>query len=190
MRAERDKPFNDKIVADRGLGPFAIADAAPMFGSMRLLIACTAALFALAAPVTAQEEVVETASEELSVVEQWQADPTLVFDAAEVDLDALQYIARPIVVFANSPNDPMVDEQLEFLAARVEELVVRDVIIILDTDPAAQTDVRTTLRPRAFQLVLMDKDGRVHLRKPFPWEVREITRTIDKMPLRLQEIGR
>lgn len=141
----------------------------------------------LAAPLAAQEA---DAPEVPGVVERWRADPTTVFDAAEVDLSELQYIARPIVVLANSPHDPMVAEQIGFLLERVEELVVRDVIIVLDTDPAANTSVRQTLRPRAFQLVLMDKDGRVHLRKPFPWEVREITRTIDKMPLRLQELGR
>ena len=27
-------------------------------------------------------------------------------------------------------------------------------------------------------------------RKPAPWSVREVTRAIDKFPLRLQEIGR
>lgn len=161
-----------------------------MLLAMRFILLWTAVLFALGAPVAAQENVAETPTETLSVVERWQADPATVFDAAEIDLEALQYIARPIVVFANSPNDPMVAEQLEFLLARVDELIVRDVILILDTDPAAETAVRETLRPRAFQLVLMGKDGRVHLRKPFPWEVREITRTIDKMPLRLQEIGR
>ena len=37
-------------------------------------------------------------------------------------------------------------------------------------------------------LVLIGKDGSVYLRKPFPWSVREIGRSIDKMPLRQQEI--
>jgi hypothetical protein len=36
--------------------------------------------------------------------------------------------------------------------------------------------------------VIMGKDGEVELRKPRPWDVREISRTIDKMPLRQQEI--
>ena len=36
--------------------------------------------------------------------------------------------------------------------------------------------------------VLIGKDGTVYLRKPFPWSVREISRSIDKMPLRQQEI--
>jgi hypothetical protein len=36
--------------------------------------------------------------------------------------------------------------------------------------------------------VLIGKDGRVAQRKPSPWDVREIERAIDKMPLRQQEI--
>jgi len=38
-------------------------------------------------------------------------------------------------------------------------------------------------------LVLIGKDGGVKLRKPFPWNVREISRVIDKMPMRRQEIN-
>jgi hypothetical protein len=37
-------------------------------------------------------------------------------------------------------------------------------------------------------LALLAKDGTVMLRKPFPWNVREISRSIDKLPLRQQEI--
>ncbi len=37
-------------------------------------------------------------------------------------------------------------------------------------------------------LVIMGLDGGVKLRKPFPWDVREISRSIDKMPLRRREI--
>ena len=47
---------------------------------------------------------------------------------------------------------------------------------------------RRKFRPRGFMLTLIGKDGEVELRKPFPWDVREISRSIDKMPLRQQEI--
>ena len=47
---------------------------------------------------------------------------------------------------------------------------------------------RLRLRPRGFMMVLMGKDGEVELRKPAPWSIREISRSIDKMPLRQQEI--
>jgi len=85
-------------------------------------------------------------------------------------------------------TDPRFREQMELLMERPEELLERDVVIITDTDPAAMSDIRTKLRPRGFQLTLIGKDGGVKLRKPFPWNVREISRSIDKMPLRQEEI--
>lgn len=61
-------------------------------------------------------------------------------------------------------------------------------IVLTDTDPAARSPLRLRMRPRGFMLVLVDKEGGIELRKPFPWDVREITRSIDKMPLRQREI--
>lgn len=118
----------------------------------------------------------------------WLADKTTTFDAAEIDLDTFKWSARPLVVFADSDNDPAFRRQLELLAARAGELEERDVVIITDTDPAARSAVRTKLRPRGFQLTLIGKDGGIKLRKPFPWDVRELSRQIDKMPIRQQEL--
>ena len=50
------------------------------------------------------------------------------------------------------------------------------------------SELRKELRPRGFGLVLLGKDGQVKLRKPSPWDVREITHAIDKWPIRLKEI--
>ncbi|MDJ0859057.1 MAG: DUF4174 domain-containing protein [Dinoroseobacter sp.] len=108
-------------------------------------------------------------------------------DGADVNLSDFLWVARPIVVFADTPADPRFVEQMELLAARPEELAARDVVIITDTDPAARSDLRRELRPRGFMLVVIGKDGN-RLRKPAPWNVREITRSIDKMPLRQEEI--
>ena len=47
---------------------------------------------------------------------------------------------------------------------------------------------RLRMRPRGFMLVLVGKDGGIKLRKPRPWDVREITRSIDKMTIRQREI--
>ncbi|MDG1116314.1 MAG: DUF4174 domain-containing protein [Flavimaricola sp.] len=147
---------------------------------------------ALSGAVSAQElaatATTATDAVPLSVVERWRLDPTTVFDSNEIVIEDLHFIARPVVVFADSPADPQYAEQLELLLSRVEELVIRDVIIITDTDPAARSPLRQELRPRGFALVLVGKDGRVALRKPAPWDVRELTRSIDKMPLRQQEI--
>jgi hypothetical protein len=150
-------------------------------------------LLALAGtPLAAQTTAVETASlradEAMTPFETWENNPLVQLPAEDVDLAAFKWQARPIIVFADSAADPRFGEQLELLAARAEDLVERDVVLILDADPARNSDLRLKLRPRGFQLVLIGKDGGVKLRKPFPWSVRELSRTIDKMPMRQQEI--
>ncbi|MDJ0638702.1 MAG: DUF4174 domain-containing protein [Paracoccaceae bacterium] len=118
----------------------------------------------------------------------WEADKTAIFDAADVDIDAFRWRARPIIVFADSADDPAFQRQIELLVARRDELVERDVVLITDTNRVERSALRTKLRPRGFMLTLIGKDGGVKLRKPFPWDVRELTRQIDKMPIRRQEI--
>jgi hypothetical protein len=108
--------------------------------------------------------------------------------ASEVSLPELQWIARAVVVFADSPNDPMFRQQMDLLLAEIDRLVERDVILITDTDPAARNSVRLDLRPRGYALTVVDKDGRVLQRKPEPWSVRELTGSIDRTLLRQQEI--
>lgn len=114
----------------------------------------------------------------------------LIQNAGEAELDSFKWAARVLVVFADSPLDPSFVEQVSLLEARPEPLRDRDVVVFTDTDPAARSPIRLDLRPRGFALVIVDKDGRVMLRKPDPWDVREITRAIDKTPLRQQEIER
>ncbi|EAR52631.1 hypothetical protein OG2516_00354 [Oceanicola granulosus HTCC2516] len=165
---------------------------------MRPSLPAILGLALLAAPVAAPLRAQQTASsdlqasdavaEEMSPLDRWLAAPDTVFDAAEIDLDDFIWRARPIVVFADSPFDPSFQRQMELLADRPEDLVERDVLIVADTDPAAMSGVRQRLRPRGFMLALLGKDGEVDLRKPLPWDVREITRSIDKTPLRQQEV--
>ncbi len=142
-----------------------------------------ATLLAAAAPAVAAD----TALSE-TPVEVWQADKTRIFDAGEVTLDAFRWFARPVVVFADTEADPRFRQQIDLITERIGELAERDVVIITDTDPSARTSVRMDLRPRGFMLAILAKDGTVMLRKPFPWNVREISRSIDKLPLRQQEI--
>ena len=121
-------------------------------------------------------------------VETWLAAPDQPLEAASLTLDDFRWVARPVVVFADSPNDPAFAEQMELLVDRIEELVARDVVVIFDTSPDAPSDVRLALRPRGFMMALIGKDGQVKFRKPRPWDVREISRSIDKMPMRQREI--
>ena len=51
-----------------------------------------------------------------------------------------------------------------------------------------EEELRQKLRPRGFSFVILDKDGRVALRKPLPWGAREISRAIDKFPSRIIEV--
>ncbi len=113
---------------------------------------------------------------------------TLFAPADMADLSEFRWKKRPVLVFADSEDDPAFIAQLEFLRAQPEELLERDVIVLTDTDPDARSPLRLEMRPRGFMLVLVGKDGGNKLRKPFPWSVREITRSIDKMPMRKREI--
>jgi Domain of unknown function (DUF4174) len=133
-------------------------------------------LLALALPVQA---------ETLTAVE---AAPLVIVPAAEVDLDALLFTQRPVVVFADSPNDPNYRRQMQLIDREPGDLAERDVIVITDTDPAGMSPLRKELRPRGFSLVILDKDLKPIMRKPLPWDVREIAHAIDKFPLRRQEV--
>ena len=115
-------------------------------------------------------------------------DDAIILKGAEINLDDFLWVNRPIVVLADSPDDPRFLEQLRLLEERLPDLKERDVVVITDTDPSQKTDLRQALRPRGFMLVLIGKDGGIKLRKPSPWSVREISRVIDKMPMRRQEI--
>ena len=108
--------------------------------------------------------------------------------AAETDLADWAWTHRPVVVFADSPADPRFIEQMALIEARADALALRDVVVITDTDPSARDAIRKKLRPRGFMLVVLAKDGSVVIRKPAPWDVREISRSIDKLPLRQQEL--
>lgn len=111
-----------------------------------------------------------------------------IFEAGEVTLEEFLWVKRPVVVFADTPADPRYSEQIRMLLERPEALIERDVVVITDTDPAARSALRQELRPRGFMMVLIGKDGDVKLRKPSPWSSREISRSIDKMPMRQREI--
>lgn len=113
-----------------------------------------------------------------------------VLEADEADPDDFRWTQRPVVVFADTADDPSFTEQVQALRRDTGGLAGRDVVVVIDSDPAANSVWRQQLRPQGFSLVLIDKDGQVKIRRPSPWDVREIGRAIDRLPLRRQEIGR
>ncbi|WP_076446711.1 DUF4174 domain-containing protein [Roseivivax lentus] len=115
-------------------------------------------------------------------------EPGLIQSAEGRSLEEFRWLKRPLVVFADNAADPRYVQQMQFITDRMDALEGRDVIVLTDTDPAADGAIRRELRPRGFMLVLIAKDGTRVLRKPFPWDVRELSRSIDKLPARQQEI--
>ena len=103
-------------------------------------------------------------------------------------LEDFKWTARPLVIFADSEADPRVAQQIQMLNADALQLEARDVVILVDTDPSADSPLRLTLRPRDFMVVQIGKEGQVIYRKPKPVTSREIIRLIDRTPLRKQEI--
>jgi hypothetical protein len=153
-----------------------------MFPRMnKILSLMLAGMMTLSSTAWAQERENETTIDDLSV--------DMVRSAQDVTLSDFLWIKRPVVVFAESPADPRYVQQMQFLLDELEALDARDVVIITDTNPDARSSVRIKLRPRGFMLALIGKDGQVEQRKPLPWSVRELSRAIDKMPLRQQEIN-
>ena len=151
---------------------------------MRVRLFTLIAALLLASPGMAQTQAADQMPADGGAV----SDPLAPRDARDVTLEEFLWIARPLVVFADSPADPRFREQMQMLAERPEVLLERDVVIIVDTDPAAQTALRRALRPRGFSLVIVQKDGRVGLRRPSPRDVREIVRGIDNFALRQEEM--
>jgi hypothetical protein len=133
-----------------------------------------------AAPAEAGASTASTSPESIPAVGPVQA--------ADVTIEQFLWDRRPIVIFADTPNDPLLRRQMGWIEADLAALDERDVVVIVDTAPETRSAVRQRLRPRGFSLVLMDKDGEVKMRKPQPQTVREITRTIDRFPLRRQEM--
>lgn len=143
-----------------------------------------AAALLLVAPLGAwaqvQAAVVSVQSEELEI-----GDAA----AEDIDLDDLLWVARPLVVFADTSADPRFSQQMQMIEAGIDVLTDRRVVVLTDTDPDANGPLRTALRPRGFGLVLIDTDGTVIQRRPSPTSVRELSGTIDRLPSRREETG-
>ncbi len=147
-----------------------------------------AAILGLSAVSGAWAQEVVAAAGTGSELAQEAVDPLAPREASTTDLNDFLWTHRPIIIFADTPADPRFQEQLALLAERPGPLLERDVVIIVDTDPDARSDIRTELRPRGFMLVVMTKDGAVGFRRPSPRDVREIIRGIDNFQIRQEEL--
>ncbi|WP_412554020.1 DUF4174 domain-containing protein [Shimia sp. MIT1388] len=152
----------------------------------RLAFVLTGFLAATGAAVQATETAENDASASVETVAENALE--LIQSGLNADLSAYLWKNRVLVVFADTDRDPRYLQQLELIEAFPDDLIERDVIVLTDTDPSAKSALRKQLRPRGFMVALVEKDGVVYLRKPTPWTVRELSASIDKHPLRQQEI--
>ena len=97
---------------------------------MKVLFAMIGAAL-LAGPAEAQD----------NLIDRWNEDRTNVFDASEVDLDELRWIARPIIVFGESQFEPQFRRQLDLLISEADELATRGVFWAADLRDAGETDL-------------------------------------------------
>ena len=78
----------------------------------------------------------------------WHSDPTRIFNAKDVDIGDVIWAARPWIIFADSPLDPIFSQQMALLQAGLDVAQDRDVMIIVDTDPSAKSNLRETWQRR------------------------------------------
>ena len=109
--------------------------------------------------------------------------------AEDDPLAAYKWEARPVIIFADSEKDPRFQKQIANLSARSDDMTERDVVILMDTDPSADSALRKLFRPRDFQIILVGKDGQTKLRRPHPISAEDLNRQIDRMPMRRREMN-
>lgn len=115
--------------------------------------------------------------------------PAGAVDISQSALSELKWLARPLIIFADSPIDPRLTHQLYLLEIELGELEDRDVVFLVDSDPDERSKLRQKFRPRGFGIILLGKDGQIKYRKPDPVPADELIRLIDRMPSRKQEIA-
>ena len=112
----------------------------------------------------------------------------------EDPLEPYLWKARPVVIFADAAADPRLVRQLDELARAKAEMEERDVVVIVDAEPPARraeaSALRARFRPHGFNVLVLGKDGEVKLRRPNVITAAQLSRLIDRMPMRQQELGR
>ena len=103
-------------------------------------------------------------------------------------LEPYRWNNRLLLVFAPSPNDALILEQLAELEAARSGLIERDLLVLTDTDPGRGSDLRYELEIEGFHVLLFGKDGGVKIRSRTPVRTEALFATIDAMPMRQREI--
>lgn len=91
-------------------------------------------------------------------------------------------IATLVIIFADDADDPNFLAQLDVLRGRADAFARRKIVLLTDTDPAADGPLRQSLRPRGFAILLVDTTGNLNQRRRTVTDARTLIRQIDEMP--------
>ncbi len=108
-------------------------------------------------------------------------------------LESLRWQNRVIVIFAAEENDPKLKEQDGIVGSNREGFTERDIKvfrIVGESADAQSLRQKLDVAGRPFAVVLVGKDGSVKLRKYDPLRAENLFKTIDKMPMRKEEMKR
>jgi len=104
------------------------------------------------------------------------------------DLAEFRWQARPVLIFAPSPDDPRYRSAVHDLETRRDALAERDIVVLTDTDPAAGGRLRDALGARDFRMILVGKDGGRKMDEAAPIPADRLFAEIDAMPMRRSEM--
>ncbi len=114
----------------------------------------------------------------------------------EQTLRASRWQHRVLLVVAPTAEHPDFKAQKALLAAKKTDLAERDFVVVevlyndLSTADLAFLKQRTNVQPPQFAAVLIGKDGGVKQRRTRPIPPAALFGTVDKMPMRQQEMRR
>jgi len=121
---------------------------------------------------------------------------------ADLDLDALRWKNRVLVLFSLSESDASFQSQKQGLASSAEEVLDRNLMILeiveqgqsragnqlLSEKSVQAIRKRFGVQAGTFQVLLIGKDGGVKLRSSGPVSMKDLFGLIDSMPMRRQEM--
>ena len=122
---------------------------------------------------------------------------------ADLDLDALRWKNRVLVLFSPLESDASFQSQKQHLASNAGEVFDRDLMILEIVEQGQSKAVNHLLSEKSvqdirkrlgvvggsFQVLLIGKDGGVKLRSSEPVSMKDLFGLIDSMPMRQQEMG-
>lgn len=122
---------------------------------------------------------------------------------ADLDLDALRWKNRVLVLFSPSESDASLQLQKQGLASSAQGVLDRDLMVLEIVEQGQSKAVNHLLSEKSvqdirkrlgvvggsFQVLLIGKDGGVKLRSSEPVSMKDLFGLIDSMPMRQQEMG-